>query len=51
LRAALDLATLRADQGQREAARLLLQPMLEQFVEGAETADIRAAHQLLAALS
>jgi tetratricopeptide (TPR) repeat protein len=51
LRAALDLATLRADQGQREAARLLLQSMLEQFVEGAETADIRAAHQLLAALS
>jgi predicted ATPase/DNA-binding winged helix-turn-helix (wHTH) protein len=51
LRTALDLATLRADQGQREAGRLLLQPMLEQFVEGAETTDIKAAHQLLAALS
>jgi predicted ATPase len=51
LRTALDLARLRADQGQRDAARLLLQPMLEHFVEGAETADVKAANELLAALS
>jgi tetratricopeptide (TPR) repeat protein len=51
LRTARDLAALRADQGQRETARMLLQPVIETFVEGGNTADLKAAKQLLEALS
>jgi predicted ATPase len=51
LRTAFDLATLYTDQGRREAARMSLQPVLEQFEEGAETSDVKAANQLMVALS
>ena len=50
LRAATDLATLLADQGRAASGRALLQPVFEQFTEGAETADLKTAEQLLAAL-
>ena len=50
LRAATDLAALFAARGQRESARMLLQPAYEQFMEGSETADMRAAGSLLANL-
>jgi hypothetical protein len=39
------------EQGRSKAARELLQPTFEQFTEGADTADLKAAHQLLGALS
>jgi len=48
LRTAIDLAKLWADQGRSERARMLLQPVFEQFVEGADTADLKAAERLLA---
>jgi predicted ATPase/DNA-binding winged helix-turn-helix (wHTH) protein len=51
LRAAFDLATLYTDRGRREAARTSLRPVLEQFEGGAETSDVKAARQLLAALN
>ena len=51
LRGATDLAALWAAQGRREDAHALLQPVLRQFVEGADTADVRAAELLLATLS
>ena len=47
LRTAVDLATLLADQGRRENGRALLQPVLEQFVEGWDTADPKAAKRVL----
>ena len=50
LRAATDLATLLAGQGRPEAASGLLQPIFERFVEGLETADLKAASRLLASL-
>lgn len=50
LRAAIDLAGLFAERGQREDARRLLQSSLEGFAEGSETADIRAANVLLTTL-
>jgi predicted ATPase/DNA-binding winged helix-turn-helix (wHTH) protein len=50
LRTAVDLAALLADRGQRKSARSLLQPVLEQFVEDADTADVKAAQRLLATL-
>jgi predicted ATPase/DNA-binding winged helix-turn-helix (wHTH) protein len=50
LRTAIDLAKLWAGQGQSERARILLQPVFEQFVEGADTADLKAAERLLATL-
>ena len=43
LRTAVDLAALWAAQGQPESARALLSPILEQFVEGLDTADLMAA--------
>jgi predicted ATPase/DNA-binding winged helix-turn-helix (wHTH) protein len=51
LRTAIDLAALRAGQGQREDARSLLQPVFDQFSEGFETADLRTAKSLLSALA
>jgi predicted ATPase/DNA-binding winged helix-turn-helix (wHTH) protein len=50
LRAAIDLAELFAERHRRKEARLLLQPVLDRFAEGSDTADIRAAKQLLEAL-
>jgi predicted ATPase/DNA-binding winged helix-turn-helix (wHTH) protein len=51
LRAANDMAALRARQGRPDDARRLLQPVFEQFVEGLETADLRTAKSLLADLA
>jgi tetratricopeptide (TPR) repeat protein len=50
LRTAVDLAKLLAAQGRPESARALLQPVLEQFAEGSDTADLKAAERLLATL-
>jgi hypothetical protein len=50
LRTAVDLAALFAAQRQVESARALLLPVFKQFVEGSETADLKAAERLLAAL-
>ena len=50
LRTATDLATMWAGQGRSENARSLLQPVFEQFVEGSNTADVKAAERLLARL-
>jgi predicted ATPase/DNA-binding winged helix-turn-helix (wHTH) protein len=50
LRTATDLAALFASQGRSERGRALLQPVFEQFVEGLETADLKAADRLLATL-
>jgi predicted ATPase/DNA-binding winged helix-turn-helix (wHTH) protein len=50
LRTGIDLAALLASQRRPEAARALLQPVYEQFVEGADTADLKAAGRLLATL-
>jgi predicted ATPase len=50
LRTAIDLAALWAAQGQRDRARAILQPIFEQFVEGFDTADLKAAEHLLAML-
>jgi len=50
LRTAVDLAALWAAQGQRERARTVLQPIFEAFVEGLDTADLKAAEHLLASL-
>jgi tetratricopeptide (TPR) repeat protein len=47
LRAATDLAKLLADRGERERARGLLRPVFEQFTEGFDTADLKAAKALL----
>src|SRR5262249_54033412 len=50
LRAAVDLAALWAAHGQRDRARALLQPVFENFDGGLQTADLKAAEQLLATL-
>jgi predicted ATPase len=50
LRTAIDLAALWAAQGQFEGALALLSPIFEQFVEGFDTADLKAAEHLLATL-
>jgi predicted ATPase/DNA-binding winged helix-turn-helix (wHTH) protein len=50
LRTAIDLADLWAAEGKHDSARALLQPVFAQFGEGGETADLRAAGQLLAGL-
>jgi len=47
LRAAIDSAVLLDAQGRRERARALLRPVFDQFVEGYETADLKAAERLL----
>jgi predicted ATPase len=51
LRTATDLAELWAGQGRSRDARALLQPVFEQFTEGADTADLKAAARLLATLN
>jgi hypothetical protein len=48
LRSAVDLATLLAGQERSVIARTLLQPVFEQFVEGSDTSDLKAAERLLA---
>jgi len=50
LRTAVDLAALWAAQDRRAAARDLLQPVLEPFADGSDTADLKAARRLLARL-
>src|SRR5262249_49681763 len=50
LRTAIDLARLWANRGKPEHGRTLLQPILEQFVEGQDTADPMTAALLLAEL-
>jgi hypothetical protein len=50
LRTAVDLAILWAGQGQHERARAVLEPVFEAFVEGPDTADLKAAIHLLATL-
>jgi predicted ATPase/DNA-binding winged helix-turn-helix (wHTH) protein len=51
LRSALDLAALWDAQGQRGRAQGLLQPIFEQFREGLDTADLKAARHFLTALT
>lgn len=50
LRTATDLAKLMAQRRKAKAARDLLQPVLAQFTEGLDTADLVAARQVLADL-
>jgi len=50
LRTATDLASLLAGRGRSESARGFLQPVFEQFVEGSDTADLKAAERVLATL-
>jgi tetratricopeptide (TPR) repeat protein len=50
LRTSIDLAALRADQGRTQDARALLGPVFARFHEGSDTADVRAAQELLATL-
>jgi predicted ATPase/DNA-binding winged helix-turn-helix (wHTH) protein len=50
LRAATDLAVLLNARGRSGDARALLQPVFDQFTEGRETADLKAAQWLLATL-
>jgi predicted ATPase len=50
LRAATSLARLWAKDGRRHAARVLLAPVFDWFTEGHDTADLRQAADLLAAL-
>jgi predicted ATPase/DNA-binding winged helix-turn-helix (wHTH) protein len=47
LRTAVDLAALLAGQGRPEGGRMHLQPVFEQFVEGLDTTDLKAAARLL----
>jgi ATP/maltotriose-dependent transcriptional regulator MalT len=51
LRSATDLAHLLAGQGRGQDGRALLQPVFEQFAEGWDTADLKAAELLLATLA
>jgi predicted ATPase/DNA-binding winged helix-turn-helix (wHTH) protein len=50
LRTAVDLAALTVTHGQRGRAQAVLQPIFETFVEGLDTADLKAAAHLLAML-
>jgi hypothetical protein len=50
LRTGIDLARLWANRGKPERGRTLLRPVLEQFVEGQDTADQLTAARLLAEL-
>jgi len=47
LRTAIDLARLWADRGSPDEGRKLLQPILDQFVEGRDTTDPQTARRLL----
>ena len=51
LRAAMSLARLRRQQGRPQEAVALLAPILGWFTEGLDTADLKAAHTLLAELT
>jgi len=51
LRTACDLARLRIAQDRPEDARGILEPIYHRFTEGFETADLKAAKQLLSTLS
>ena len=50
LRTATDWAALLAGQGRSDNAGALLRPVFEQFAEGSDTADLKAAERLLATL-
>jgi predicted ATPase/DNA-binding winged helix-turn-helix (wHTH) protein len=50
LRTALDLATLWTAEGQCRRARATLEPIFQQFTEGFDTADLKAAEKLLSTL-
>ena len=50
LRIAIDMATLLAGRGEINSARELLQPVTAHFLEGVNTADVKAAEHLLATL-
>jgi predicted ATPase len=50
LRTATDLAALWAGRGRSDKARALLLPVFEQFTEGSDTADLKAAERLLTTL-
>jgi predicted ATPase len=50
LRCATSLARLRRQQGRPQEAAALLAPILAWFTEGLDTADLKAARTLLAAL-
>jgi predicted ATPase len=47
LRGALSLARLRVTEGCRNGAKAILAPIYDQFTEGFETADLRAARDIL----
>ena len=51
LRTAVDLASLLRSRGEAERARMLLRPVLEGFVEGLDTSDVRTATRLMATLT
>lgn len=51
LRASVSLAQLEQQRRKRAAARRTLEPVVQSFTEGFDTADFRAAQQLLAALT
>jgi predicted ATPase len=51
LRAAHDLAQLRADQGDRDEAYGILAPVYSRFTEGFDTPDLKDAKALLDALA
>lgn len=50
LRAAIDLATLSIARERPKDARALLQPLLDQFLEGRKTADLKAAEHILSSV-
>jgi len=47
LRTATDLASLWVRQGRTNQAHELLRPILEQYTEGKDTADVRAARRVI----
>ena len=51
LRSATDLARLLSESGEREQAQHVLCTVYEQFTEGFESADLRAARELIARLA
>jgi predicted ATPase/DNA-binding winged helix-turn-helix (wHTH) protein len=51
LRTATDLAAFWARQGKSDCARKLLRPTFEQFFEGFDTTDLKAAERVLATLN